>query len=190
MRRLGCLCALSLLFGLAASAQDAPKADVYLGYAYLQQTYGGILNNMNLNGGIGQVAFYPTRNVGIVGEFGGYEVRNIMGVPASGAEISYMAGPRLTTSHGPLRFYVQALAGAAHLTNAYHAELGSASANSLAVALGGGVDWNVGHHFAVRLGQLDFYITRFDDGGGGGEFTPNRFIQGSFRYTGGIVFKF
>jgi hypothetical protein len=190
MRRLGCLCAFSLLFGLAASAQDTPKADVYLGYAYLQQTYGGIVNNMNLNGGIGQVAFYPMKNVGIVGEFGGYEVRNIMGVPASGAEMSYLFGPRLTTSHGHLRLYAQALAGGAHLTSAYHTELGSASPNSLAVALGGGIDWNVGRRFAVRLGQFDLYLTRFDDGGGGGEFTPNRFLQGSFRYTGGFVFKF
>jgi hypothetical protein len=189
MRRLGFLCALSLLFGLAASAQDTPKANAYLGYAYLQQTYGGIVTNMTLGGGVAQIAFYPMRNVGIVGEFGWYQVRHVGGSAASGAEMSYMAGPRLTTSHGHLRAYVQALAGGARLTSAYQAELGTAYSGSLAVALGGGLDWNIGHRFAVRLGQVDFYLTRFDDGGSNPA-TPTRFLQGSFRYTGGIVFKF
>ena len=56
-----------------------------------------------------------------------------------------------------------------------------------AAAYGGGLDWNVSKHFAVRLGQFEDLYTQFDanigfGSGGGGS-------QNSFRYSTGVVFK-
>ena len=181
IRRLVCLLTFTLLFGFAASAQD--KADIYLGYAYTRQTYGNGINSFNMNGGIGQLAYTP-RWFGFVGEFGGSDVRTINGAPASGQLYSYMAGPRLSFRHGPLQPYVQGLFGAAHLSTSLQAALGATSANSFAMAVGGGLDLKMSKHFAVRLAQVDYFMTQLT--------SPSsvRFTRNNFRYSGGIVFRF
>ena len=56
--------------------------------------------------------------------------------------------------------------------------------NSLAIAAGVGLDLTLTHHFAVRLGQIDYLMTRFYDPYG------SRFIQNNARYSGGIVYRF
>ena len=39
------------------------------------------------------------------------------------------------------------------------------SANAFAMAAGGGVDVELAHHWSVRLVQVDYYLTRFDNAG-------------------------
>lgn len=182
MRRILCLLVVSSLFGVAAEAQS--KADAYVGYVYTRQTYGNGLGNFNMNGGIGQIAVYPSSWLGFVGEFGGSAVRNINGAPASGALYSFMAGPRISFRHGPLQPYVQGLFGGAHLDSTLQTRLGATSANGFAAAAGGGLDLKLSSHAAVRLGQVDYFLTRLDN--------PSnvRFNQNNFRYSAGFVFRF
>jgi hypothetical protein len=47
---------------------------------------------------------------------------------------------------------------------------------AFAMALGGGVDVRVGGPFSVRLGQLDYLMTRFGDT-----------RQNNFRFSAGVV---
>lgn len=181
MRRILCLLVVSLGFGIVTSAQNA--ADIYLGYSYTRQQYGAGINKFNMNGGIGQITFSP-KWIGFVAEVGGSNVSTINGLPASGQLYSYMGGPRFSFRHGPLQPYVQGLFGAAHITPSLQAALGSTSANSFAMAVGGGLDLKVSHHFAVRLAQLDYFMTRLNSP------TNFRFTQNNFRYSAGIVFRF
>jgi hypothetical protein len=182
MRRIGCLVVVCLLCGIAASAQD--KADAYFGYSYTRQTYGSG-TSFNMNGGIGQFTYYPSSWFGFVGEFGGSTVRNINGFPVTtGTLYSYMGGPRITFRHGPLQPYVQTLFGASHIDTNFRTDLGTTMSNGFAMALGGGLDLKLNHHFAFRLGQLDYFLTRLDN--------PHNigFTQNNFRYSTGIVIRF
>jgi opacity protein-like surface antigen len=193
MRRLLCLLAFSLLFGFSAAAQD--RADAFIGYSYVHQNYTNGVDSYNLNGGVFQVAAYPTKWFGVVGEFGMYTpgtvtVNSEFPEPNSsqfkpmGADISYLFGPRLTFRHGPLQPYVEGLIGGFHISQGLESALGAGGANSFAMAIGGGLDLRVSHHFAVRLGQVDYFLTRL----------PNpadaTFNQNNFRYSGGIVFRY
>ncbi len=200
MRRVICLLAFSLLFGFAVSAQDqdtgssSTKADVFLGYTYVRQTYKNGIPPYNqtfaTNGGSAQFAFYPVRSFAIVAEVAGTESSNIGGNPSAGAMYTYMFGPRIVLHQGRLRPYVQGLFGEAHMTSGLSYYLlptnasGTVDGNSLAIAAGVGLDLTLTHHFAVRLGQIDYLMTRFYDPYG------SRFIQSNARYSGGIVYRF
>jgi opacity protein-like surface antigen len=175
---------LVLLFSVAASAQDNPKADVFLGYSYLRVNPGTIsgISGINLNGGVGSVNYSGGHSFGVVGEFGGSHVGNIGGVPVSGSLFTYLFGPRLTYHRDSrLSPFAHVLFGGAHTSGS--AFSGSTTQNAFAVAIGGGVDAKVTSHVAVRLGQFDYLLTRFDVSGTG------RTSQNNFRYTGGIVFR-
>ncbi|MFZ0818893.1 MAG: hypothetical protein WAM91_02405 [Candidatus Acidiferrales bacterium] len=194
MRRLVCLLAVSLLFGFSAAAQD--KADVFLGYSYVRQTYGNGVSSFNLNGGVAQVAAYPTSWFGLVGEVGVYAPGSITVTTSSttttstppGAEISYLFGPRISFRHGPLQPYVEGLFGGFYTSAGLESVLQSASPaasnNTFAMAIGGGLDLKVSHRFSIRLAQVDYFLTRL----------PNpaavSFTQNNFRYSGGIVYRF
>jgi opacity protein-like surface antigen len=190
MRRLVCLLAFSLLFGIAASAQE--KADAFLGYSYVRQTYGNGVSSFNLNGGVAQIAAYPVNWLGIVGEFGAYAPGMVTNsnVPAtfspSGVEFSYMFGPRIAFRHGPLQPYVQGLFGGYHVSASLQNAIGSNTANTFAMAVGGGLDLKLASHFAVRLAQVDYFLTRLSS-----PVPPkSAFSQNNFRYSGGLVFRF
>lgn len=184
MRKFWCLLGLLLLFSVAASAQDNPKADVFLGYSYLRVNPGTIsgIPGFNLNGGVGSVNYSRGHSLGVVGEFGGYHVGSIGGVPVSGTLLTYLFGPRFTYHSGSrISPFAHVLFGGAHVNGSAFG--GTTSANSFAVAIGGGVDAKVAEHVAVRLGQFDYLLTRFDISGTG------RTSQNNLRYTGGIVFR-
>ena len=163
LRKIALLLSLSLVFGIAASAQDSPKADVYVGNQYTRQMYTPG-TSFNMNGGIGQiVVLYPTRWLGIVGEISGNAVGNIQAPfnGSGGTLYSYMGGARIAFRHGPLQPYVQALAGAGQLDSTLQARLGSSSSMAFAAAFGGGLDLRVAHHFAIRVVQGDYFLTDF-----------------------------
>jgi opacity protein-like surface antigen len=190
MRRLACLLAFSLLFGVAAKAQE--RADAFLGYSYVRQTDGSNVNSFNLNGGVAQIAAYPVSWFGLVGEFGLYTPGTISfsNIPAtahpSGGDFSYLFGPRISFRHGPLQPYVQGLFGGYHISAALQQTLGTSTANTFAMAVGGGLDLKVTKHFAIRLAQVDYFLTRLNSPLP----TNAAFSQNNFRYSGGIVFRF
>jgi hypothetical protein len=76
---------------------------------------------------------------------------------------------------------VHALVGADHLTGS--ALGGSASQDSFAVALGGGVQWDLGGRWAVR-GSGDYVLTRHNIFGS----QLNNYTQNNFRASVGVVY--
>ena len=66
------------------------------------------------------------------------------------------------------------------------------SATAFAMAFGGGVDIGLSRHFAIRAAQVDYLYTNFNsiDALASGLSTTTGNHQNSFRYSGGVVWRF
>jgi outer membrane protein OmpA-like peptidoglycan-associated protein len=180
-----------------------PKIEVFLGYSYLRAVPTMAAGNrlVWLNGGSVSVAYNLNRYLGIVADVGDYtnsEIRFTDGytgtvdVDASnGGVISYLFGPRLSFRHqGRLTPFVQVLAGGVHaseidLANCTFSCTLLPKENTFAMTAGGGLDLRVHRHFAVRLIQAEYMMTRFTDYSTGVAGTQN-----DVRLSTGLVFRF
>jgi opacity protein-like surface antigen len=158
-------------FVLPARAQDeTPKAELYVGYDYVRLNSGG--TPFNFNGGSGQLAYNVNHWLGAVGDLGGYYTSN--GFHAG--IISYQFGPRINfRGHGRVTPFTHVLFGGAR-------SIDISPENTFAMTVGGGVDFKISEHFAIRPVQAEYFRTNFTDG------ANNR--QNNFRYSAGIVFRF
>lgn len=184
MRTLLWLSGLVLALSLAAAAQDAPKVDLFLGYSYgriTPRTSG--ISNFNINGGVGSIAWNLNDSFGIVADFAGYRVGKIDGLDADSNAFTYLFGPRFSYRRSKhVTPFGHVLIGGARVSR--NLLLPSSSRNALAMTLGGGVDANLNRHLAVRVGQLEYFLTRFQEIGN------NRQTQSNLRFSTGIVFRF
>lgn len=178
MKRWGLLCAGILLFAGLASAQVAPKVEVFGGYSYLYSSVGGGLRGTNFNlGGTGSFAYNLNNWFGVVGDFGVYHTSNLVALHTNALVVSYMGGPKFAYRADKTTLFVQTLFGGARFSaNGF-------STNAFAMALGGGADVNLGEHFAVRAIQAEYILTRFNLG-------INPMSQNNARISTGIVIKF
>lgn len=122
------------LFAMTSRAQETPKADVGLGYAFVHVSANGA--SANLNGFNGSVAFNVSDMIGIVGDFGYYH-----GSPSGVSlnDTSYAFGPRFSFRKSDKAVpFVQALFGGSHLSASFGGTSGSV--NPFLYAFGGGVD--------------------------------------------------
>jgi Outer membrane protein beta-barrel domain len=167
------LAALLGIFVIAvpAKAQNVtPKIEVYGGYNYVRVSDLG--DSYNFNGGSGQFAYNANRWLGLVGDFGGYYTSD--GFHAG--VLSYMAGPRVNfRGHGKMTPFAQILLGGAR-------SIDDSPLNAFAMTVGGGLDYKISQHFAIRPVQAEYFLTKFSDG------ASDR--QNNFRYGAGVVFQF
>jgi len=178
MKRWGLLCAGILLFAGLASAQVAPKVEVFGGYSYLYSSVGGGLRGTNFDLGVsGSFAYNLNNWFGVVGDFGGYHTGDLFASHHSGNVITYMGGPKFSYRAEKATLFAQTLFGGARFSTT------GFSTNAFAMALGGGADVNVSDHFAVRVAQVEYILSRLNLG-----FNPKS--QNSVRYSAGVVFKF
>lgn len=184
MRKLVWLFGLVLAFSLAAAAQEASKADVFLGYSYgriIPQSSGN--SNFNINGGTGSIAWNLNDTFGIVADFAGYRVGKINGSDPDSTAFTYLFGPRFSYRRSKkVTPFAQALVGGARVSQ--NLVPLSASQNAFAMTVGGGVDANLSRHLALRLGQVEYFLTRFQEIGN------TRQTQNNLRFSTGIVFRF
>ncbi len=180
-----------------------PKVELFLGYSYLRAVPTLAAGNrlVWLNGGSTSVAYNLNRHLGVVADFGAYtnsEVRftgayaETVGVDNSNvAVLTYLVGPRFSFRRSE-RFtpFVQALFGGVH---ANRVVLSDCATNCLllpyettfALTAGGGLDFNLRRHFAIRIVQAEYLMTRFTDSTSGNSGTQNY-----VRLSSGIVFRF
>jgi len=184
MRKLVWLLGLVLAFSSAAAAQNAAKADLFLGYSYgriMPQTSGA--GNFNINGGASSIAWNLNDSFGIVADFAGYRVGKINGFDPDASAFTYLFGPRFSYRRTKnVTPFAQVLIGGARVS--CNLLLPSSSRSALAMTLGGGVDANLSKHLALRLGQLEYFLTRFQEIGN------DRQTQSNLRFSTGIVFRF
>lgn len=177
-----------------------PKAEIYGGYSFLRN------HGNDFNGWEGQVNFNFDRYFGATADFTG-SYRSAASIGVSGLSVSanqrifsYLFGPRVTARFGKNAIFGHALFGTAHSTLGAGVSLpvlggfstGVNSANAFAMAFGGGADLGVSNHLAIRPVQIDYLYTHFNslDALTTGLSSTTTNHQNSFRYSGGIVFRF
>jgi len=168
-------------------AQESPQAEIHAGYSYLNIDTNGLSSRQSANGWEAGGSLGFNRWVGVEGSLAGYyktysfdlsQVAPDIGVVnVSVHDYSYLFGPRINFHPA----FVHVLVGGDHLTGS---ALGfSASQDSLAVALGGGLELKVSPHWAIR-GSGDYVLTRHNIFGN----QLQTFTQNNFRASVGVAY--
>ena len=196
---------------MSMPAVFAQRAEVFGDYSYMQfnPTITGFQSRA-YNGGGGGIQFNVGKFFGVKGDFQGYgstdwtvNVTSPISTPngiipvgtytTKANMFTYLFGPEVHFQAKRMRVFGETLFGGSN-TSAY-ANLsneaivgGNASSNPnqhpFTMAVGGGVDVNMTKRVAFRLGEFDWMLTRYTN-----PWTSTN-NQNSFRYLGGIVFKF
>uniref|UniRef100_A0A7V4XQR1 OmpA family protein n=1 Tax=Acidobacterium capsulatum TaxID=33075 RepID=A0A7V4XQR1_9BACT len=182
---------------------DTHSVEIFLGYSYLRAVPTLAAGNrlVWMNGGSASLAYFFTRSIGIVADVGDYTnsqmhftgayTGTIDTDQANGGALSYLFGPRIAFHRsGRLSPYVQALFGGIHAGQisiahcTVHCTL-LPEQTAFAMAAGGGLDLRIHRHFAIRLLQAEYLMTRFRSYD-----TGNSGMQNDIRLSTGIVFRF
>jgi outer membrane protein OmpA-like peptidoglycan-associated protein len=180
-----------------------PRFDLFVGYSYIRAVPSYTVDNrlVWLHGGSTSLAYNVNRRLGLVGDFGAYtnsEMRFSGGYTgtvdvdnSNVAVMTYLFGPRLSFwKQDRVSLFAQALFGGVHanevvLKNCTVNCTLLPSENSFAMTAGGGLDLRVRPHFAIRLFQAEYLMTRFTNFTTGVSGTQN-----DIRLSSGIVFRF
>jgi opacity protein-like surface antigen len=179
--------------------------------ADLRQNPGTLGIGSNFNGWNAEAQYNFDQWLGIVADFGGQygspftaRLKGVSGLPAmteyslvAGPVISYRAKARVTPFVHALFGWDRARLGASTIAGTSSPVTSFTSTyTSFAIVLGGGVDYKVSQHLALRLGQFDYFRTTLDlNSLYGGAFGPGTF-QGlptkekNIRFSTGIVLRF
>jgi hypothetical protein len=152
MKKIALLIVLILCLAATAGGQsnDNPTVEIFGGPSILRN--GATAPSYSLYGGWqAQASFSFNTHVGLASDFGG-QYRSILGTRVS--QYEYMFGPRFTVRARRATLFAHALGGA----NTLH--VSGASTNGFAMGFGGGLDCNVGRHFAIRVIQADYLRMR------------------------------
>jgi hypothetical protein len=144
------------------------------------------LGSFPLNGGEFALSYAVKPWVTAVADFGVTAVphhpSNIIVIEIHGQQTSYLFGPRLAPFHWRRTTpFVQGLFGIAHASHGLYDTTGSQL--SFAWAADGG-DIRLNGSFSLRLLQVDFFQSKFTEGGNGRQY------QNDLRACTGIVFHF
>lgn len=187
LRVLVSIFSLGLLFlsGVAAQAQEKQSIDVSVAYSYIRynpETAG--FKNFSMNGGSASVAYNVNRWLSGVADIGGYSKHDILGNGVSGTLSTYLFGPRVSLNRsGRFTPFAQVLVGVAHSSNRFLTTGGSQT--PFAAAIGGGIDWRWTNHIRVRAGEVDYFLTHFNEVN-----NTNVQVQNNLRVSSGLVFRF
>lgn len=177
----------------AHAQQQASKVELAGTYSYMRlnlSTPGGWSEGLQANGGTGSVAFNLTNSLGIVGEFGAYKTSTVSSAGGQSMKYeSYLFGPRLSIRKwDTLTPYFQTLLGGVKGDNSFTVTAPGQSGtvrtdkNSFAWSAGAGLDASVSQHLAIRVFQVEYFFTKWPNGGND--------RQNSFRFETGLVFRF
>lgn len=168
-------------------AQAQPSQEIAFDYTYVHTNAPpGGRGCFSMNGGSGSYAYHFGPQFAMLVDIGAEHASKI---DSSGDDLtltSFLAGPRFFYRRPHARFvpYGQALLGAVRATGS----LGAANSNgapSSAVfgsALGGGLEYNLSRSFTLRLAEVDYFVTTFDNRVNG--------RQNNLRVTAGVAYHF
>jgi hypothetical protein len=194
------LMAVVLLPLVMVAQEDAPRGEIYGGYSFLRN------RGNNINGWAGQGTVYFNRYFGATFDASG-NYRTAATIGAGGFSVSadqslytFLGGPTIIARFGKHDVFGHALFGAARSRLGAGVSIpviggfstGVNTATAFAMAFGGGADFGINRHFAIRPVQVDYLYTHFNtvDALTTGLASTNINHQNSFRYSGGIVFRF
>jgi opacity protein-like surface antigen len=102
--------------------------------------------------------------------------------------MTYMFGPRFNWRHSKLTPYVQFLFGGAYIWNS-PAGVPSITQNAFATAAGGGLDYQVSNHIAIKPIQVEYVMTQINSAEAGPSNKSFGSHQNDVRYSVGVVFR-
>jgi outer membrane protein OmpA-like peptidoglycan-associated protein len=156
---------------------------------------------VRLNGGDASIAFNVNRSLGLVagiGDFTNSQMRfqgaytsTVNVNNANEAVLAYLFGPRLSyRKYDRFTPFAQLLLGGVHanqvvLANCTVSCVLLPAESSFAFTAGGGLDVKLSRHFAVRLIQAEYMMSRFTSYTTGASATQN-----DMRLSAGLVFRF
>lgn len=191
MKKLLALFAFVALLTVPTFAQDqTPVVEVGGGYQFrsFDQPFGPRLNE---NGGFFTADFNINRWLGAAAEIDA--TRTDQGALGTWKDYGFMFGPQIyPLGHHRLTPFVHALFGLSYINvflpatpppDSFPAVTETDDAFSFEV--GGGLDWSLTRHVALRLPEADFEQQRFFGAGSNGN--P---VQNNFKVSAGIVFRF
>ena len=168
-----------------AQEETIPKYEVGLDYSWLHVNAASGSLQRTGNGGSGYFEYNITSLFGIVGDVGGYaNARKGINDKA----LTYMFGPRFNFRHSKLTPYAQALFGGGYAWAGPNSN--SNTQNAFAMAVGGGLDYKVSKHIAIKPIQVEYVLTRFNSANLGGSTQSFGDHQNDIRYSAGVVFWF
>jgi len=186
LRLLMTMAFLALGFASVALAQRAtgttPQFEASGAYSYIRANAAESGGGFNVNGVSGSFAYNFNDRFAVLADGGAYRFSGLPSGVASNM-YTYLFGPRYSfrKMHRVTPF-VQGLVGGGRLT----ASSGGVEAgeNGFAMALGGGLDVPLHRHFAIRLIQAEYLLTRFANVNG------STVSQNNARISAGLVFRF
>jgi opacity protein-like surface antigen len=190
MRKVLLLVLLVSLCGMYAVAQDQPKGELGVGYDYMKADAdlpsGSTQTNSVPAGFFADGTYYFTRLLGLTGDFE-YHHKSFNGGGSAGF-FSFHGGPRVKGHLGKAEPFAHALLGITHVGADNGAGV-SRSDSAFSIKIGGGLDVAVARHFAIRLAEANYYMTKF------GATSPVNFNnngdtrQNNFTFGAGIVIR-
>ncbi len=192
-----------LLLSSSAWGQDYPKVEVFGGFSFgtieVREPRSGGFDYEATIGFQAAVTVNVNRTLGFVTDFGGqwgdlpFTLLPFGSSMGTFTIFQIFAGPRLTKHMGNVTVFVHALPGLARqrateqgtqpVSNPVDVSFVTvttiSTSNSFAMALGGGVDVNLGKHLAIRAVQVDYLPTRLRGG-----------WENSLRFGFGVVWQF
>jgi len=178
----GLLCGIAGTARAQRSSASAPQFEVSGTYSYVRANAANSGGGFNLNGGGGSFAYNFNNRFSAIAEVGVYRFSGLPGGLDS-TMYTYLFGPRISfQSFKRVTPFAQVLVGGGRL----NASAGGVEAgeNGFAMAMGGGLDVPFGRHFAFRLVQADYLLTRFNRVDGSSA------TQNDLRISTGLVFRF
>jgi len=186
-----CLLVALLVFACSAiaGAQDERKTEVFLGYSYLHFNSGiATIDRSSAEGMNLDATYYPWRNLGMVADFQWHQKElDFPNNTTTARLLSLHGGPRVKLRRGKLEPFANALFGFTHGTVTEDSPAVTNNQNTFSMKLGGGLDIAAWKRIAVRLGELNYYYTKFSLFENFGGTTSS---QNSYTYSGGIVIRF
>lgn len=183
MRRFIVLVAAVITFAAIAYAQDGadtPKGELFIGYNVQHSNLANeSLGTTNLSGANAQATVFMRKNLGITADVSYAFGDNVLQSGENARRLTYLAGPTYALhTESSVTPYIHALFGLDHERISIP-NFTDFTDNAFAFALGGGFDFKLAQHIAVRPVQLDYIRTDHDSSG-----------QNNFRYSAGVTFKF
>ena len=139
----------------------------------------------SMNGGTGWFAYNLFPNLAVIGEIGGEYASNIDHTSADLTLTSFLGGARYSRNwFKEMAPFGQLLLGGAHASGALTPTSSGqpGSANAFAMVAGGGMDLEMSRHWKVRLIEVDYFLTRFDNG--------SNDHQNNLRVSLGVAYRF
>jgi peptidoglycan-associated lipoprotein len=168
-------------------AQGQPSQELAFDYSYIHTNAPpGACGCFSMNGGGGSYAYHYGPQFAMLADV---EVVHTSKVNAGDDDLtltSFLAGPRFYYRRPNAHFvpYGQVLLGGVRGTGSLAAANsdGAASSTAFGATLGGGVEYNLSRSWSLRVVEVNYFITTFDN------LVNNR--QNNLRVTAGVAYHF